>query len=142
MSISTAGTPAGLSGLVDPISGSVARVLDRLKTAIGELGYEAVIEDLLSPELIGGEDSLLGSDDVMVIPGHLADSARPILLAVTKGWGSKEAASVRQGHAASQDGRWGDTIHICCRPLIYIYKNASAIGGHHTQLLETPDRYR
>ena len=85
--------PAGLSGLVDPISSSVARLLERLKTAIAELGYEAVIEDLLSPDLIGGEDSLLASDDVMVVPGHLADSARPILLAVTKGWGGKEPHS-------------------------------------------------
>jgi hypothetical protein len=85
--------PAGLSGLVDPISGSVAKLLDRLKTAIGELGYEAVVEDLLSPELIGADDSLLASDDVMVVPGHLADSARPILLAVTKGWSGKEPHS-------------------------------------------------
>ena len=85
--------PAGLSGLVDPISGSVARLLDRLKTTISELGYEAVVEDLLSSELIGGQDSLLASDDVMVIPGHLADEARPILLAVTKGWSGKEPQS-------------------------------------------------
>jgi hypothetical protein len=85
--------PAGLSGLVDPISSSVARLLDRLKTAIGELGYEAVVEDVPSPELIGGEDSLLASEEVMVIPGHLADTARPILLAVTRGWGGKEPHS-------------------------------------------------
>jgi hypothetical protein len=85
--------PAGLSGLVDSISSSVARLLDRLKTAIAELGYDAVVEDLSSPELIGGGDSLLASEDVMVIPGHLADSARPILLAVTKGWNGKEPHS-------------------------------------------------
>jgi hypothetical protein len=35
--------PAGLPGLESPISGSVARLLDRLKTAIAELGYDAVI---------------------------------------------------------------------------------------------------
>jgi hypothetical protein len=46
----------------------VARSADRLKTAIAELGYQAVIEDLLSPELIGGEDSLLRSEDVMAAP--------------------------------------------------------------------------
>jgi hypothetical protein len=84
---------ARLSGLVAPISGPVAGLVDRLKTAIAEFGYEAVIEDLLSPELIGGEDSLLASEDVMVMPGHLADSARPILLAVTKGWNGKEPHS-------------------------------------------------
>jgi hypothetical protein len=77
--------PAGLAGQESPISGSVARSLDRLWTAIAELDYEAVIEDLSSPELIGGEDSLLASEDVMVVPGHLADTSRPILLAVTKG---------------------------------------------------------
>ncbi len=69
-----------------PPSDSVTRLLDRLKAAITELGYDAVIEDLSSPDLIGGEDSLLASQDVMVIPGYLEDAARPILLAATKGW--------------------------------------------------------
>jgi hypothetical protein len=84
---------AGLSGLVDPISSSVARLLDRLKTAIAELGYEAIIEDLSSPDLVGGNDSILASEDVMVIPGLLAKGGRPILLAATKGWSGKEAHS-------------------------------------------------
>ena len=48
----------GKTGLVDPVSSSVASQLDRLKTAIAELGYGAVIEDMSSPELIGGEDSM------------------------------------------------------------------------------------
>jgi hypothetical protein len=81
--------PSGLAGLDSPISGSVGRLLERLKVAIAELGYEAVIEDLSSSELVGGEGSLLGSDDVMVVPGHMEDSARPILLAVTTGWSGK-----------------------------------------------------
>ncbi len=79
-------TPAGLPGLDSPISDSVGRLLDRLKATIAELGYEAVVEDLSSPDLIGGEDSLLASDDVMVVPGQLADASRPVLLAVTKRW--------------------------------------------------------
>jgi hypothetical protein len=79
--------PARLPGLEPPLSGSVAKLLDRLKAAIGELGYDAVIEDLSSPELIGGDDSLLASNEVMVIPGYLEDAARPIVLAATKGWG-------------------------------------------------------
>ena len=74
-------------------SGPVARLLDRLKAAIAELGYDAVIEDLSSPELVGGDDSLIGSEQVMVIPGYLDDAARPVLLAVTKGWGGKEPQS-------------------------------------------------
>jgi hypothetical protein len=85
--------PDGLPGLDSPISGSVARLLDRLRIAIAELGYEAVIEDLSSAELIGGEDSLLASEDVMVVPGHLADTSRPIVLAATKGWSGKEPQS-------------------------------------------------
>jgi hypothetical protein len=85
--------PAGLPEIETPISGAVARLLDRLKTAIADLGYDAVLEDLSSPELVGGEDSLLGSDQVMVIPGYLDDESRPILLAVTKGWGGKEPQS-------------------------------------------------
>jgi len=40
--------PAGLPGLDSPISGAVGRLLDRLKTTIAELGYEAVMEDLSS----------------------------------------------------------------------------------------------
>ena len=68
-----------------PPSDSVTRLLDRLKAAIAELGYDAVIEDLSSADVVGGEDSLLASQDVMVIPGYLEDAARPILLAATKG---------------------------------------------------------
>jgi hypothetical protein len=76
-----------------PAAASLERLLDRLKTAIGELGYEAVVEDLISDDLIGGDDSLLASDEVMVIPGHMDDAARPILLAVTRGWGGKDSLS-------------------------------------------------
>ncbi len=75
-------------------SETVDRLLDRLKAAIAELGYEAVLEDLLSPELIGGQDdSLLPTPDVTVLPGQLADTTRPILLAVTKGWNGKDPLS-------------------------------------------------
>jgi hypothetical protein len=85
--------PAGLPGVDSPSSGSVARLLDRLKTAIAELGYEAIIEDLSFLDLIGGEDSLLASEVVMVVPGHLADTSRPILVAATKGWSGKQPQS-------------------------------------------------
>ena len=85
--------PAELSGLTDPISTSAAALIERLKTEIAELGYEAVIADLLSADLISGEDSLPGSEDVMVVRGHLADAPRPILLAATEGWAGKEPQS-------------------------------------------------
>ena len=79
--------PAGLPGLECPRSGSATKLIDRLKTAVGEPGYDAVIDDLSSPELFGGEDSLVASEYVVVIPGNREDGARPILLAATKGWG-------------------------------------------------------
>ncbi len=85
--MSLARQPAvGIPPLESPPSDALAKLLDRLKAAITELGYDAIIEDLSSPDLIGGEDSLLASQDVMVIPGYLEDAARPILLAATKGW--------------------------------------------------------
>jgi hypothetical protein len=65
-------------------------LFDRLKAAIAELGYDSVVEDLLSPELAGGqEDSLLPYPDITIVPGDLADASRPIVLAVTKGWSGK-----------------------------------------------------
>jgi hypothetical protein len=79
--------------LDSPTSQTAGRLLDRLEAAIADLGYEAIVEDLLSPDLIGGEDSLLPSPEIMVIPGHLADTARPILLAVTTGWNGKDPRS-------------------------------------------------
>jgi hypothetical protein len=74
-------------------SRAVARLLDRLEAAIGELGYGAVIEELISEGLIGGNDSLLASGDIMVIPSQRDDASRPILLAVTRGWSGKDPLS-------------------------------------------------
>ena len=51
------------------------------------------MEDLPFPEMMEGEDSLLASDDVTVVPGHHADASRPILLGVTKGWNGKQPRS-------------------------------------------------
>jgi hypothetical protein len=42
-----------------PPSDSLASLLDRLKAAITELGYDAIIEDLSSPGLIGVPDRKL-----------------------------------------------------------------------------------
>ena len=98
-----------------PASSILERLLERLKTAIGELGYEAVAQDLVSDDLIGGDDSLLASDEVMVIPGHMDDDSRPILLAVTRGWNGKEALSftrvMRQVKARLTSGR-GAIQHV------------------------------
>ena len=86
---------AVLSGLVDPILGSVTGPLDRVQTTIRELGYATVIEDLLSPELIGREQSLLASDDVMVASGRPANKTRPIFLAVTEDGAATQTGSCR-----------------------------------------------
>jgi hypothetical protein len=85
--------PAAPLHLDSPIAGAVGKLFERLRTAISELGYEAVVEDLLSPDMIGGEASLLGSEDVMVVPGPVSDPPRPIVLAVTRGWNGKEPLS-------------------------------------------------
>ena len=71
----------------------VDRLLDRLRAAIGELGYEAIVDDLRSPDLLGGDDSLLPSQQIMVVPGHMADTFKPVLLAVTRGWNGKAPLS-------------------------------------------------
>jgi hypothetical protein len=44
-------------------------------------------EGVSSPDVIGVTDSLVASEDVMVIPGYLVNGVRPIMLAATKGWG-------------------------------------------------------
>ncbi len=89
-------SPSSARGAEPPgsaASGTLARLLDRLGAAIGELGYQAVVQGLISDDLIGGDDSLLASDEVMVIPGHMDDNCQPILLALTKGWRGKDTLS-------------------------------------------------
>jgi hypothetical protein len=82
------------SGRLEPeIADAAAKLLARLQKAIAELGYATFLEDSLSPDLMGGEDSLLGTDSVMVVPGHQPDSSQPILLALTSGWNGKGALS-------------------------------------------------
>jgi hypothetical protein len=132
--------PAGLPESDWPISGSVARLLDRLKTTVAELGYEAVIEDLSSPDLIGGEDSVLASEEVMFVPGHLADTTRRIPLAPTKGWSGKQPQSfakvMRQVKARLIESR-GTTqtvIFFCeCR-------NSASFEEEHREELRAHDR--
>ncbi len=119
----------------------IDRLLDRLKAAIAELGYDAVLEDLLSPDLIGGQDdSLLPTPDVMVVPGHLADASRPILLAVTKGWKGKDplafAKVMRQVKARLTEAR-GDVkvVVVFCDT----WDSASFQEEHREELEPTPE---
>jgi hypothetical protein len=90
----TVPTPLNPPGRLEPeIADAAAKLLARLQKAIAELGYATFLEDSLSPDLMGGEDSLLGTDSVMVVPGHQPDSSQPILLALTTGWNGKGALS-------------------------------------------------
>jgi hypothetical protein len=73
----------------EPVS-SVARLLDRIITAIAELGYEGFVEEALSPDFVGGDDSPLGTEDAMVLPGHQGDQPRPIVLALTRARPARE----------------------------------------------------
>jgi hypothetical protein len=101
--------PVGVLPLDSPTSETVGKLLDRLGAAIADLGYEAVVEDLSCPDLLGGEDSLVPSAEIMVVPGHLADTGRPILLAATKGWNGRAprsfASIMRQVKARLIEGR-------------------------------------
>ncbi len=75
------------------VSRSLEQLLERLSIAIADLGYDAILEDIVSGDLIGGDDSLLGSDEVTLIPGDHRDSSRPILLAATRGWDGRDPLS-------------------------------------------------
>jgi hypothetical protein len=106
------------------------RLIDRLEAAIGELGDEGVVEDRISDDLIGGADSL-PPDEVLVIPGHMDDASRPILLTVTRDWNGKAPLSstrvIRQVQARLIAARGGiEHLAVLCddwdslRPLLAI----------------------
>lgn len=63
----------------------VSSLLRRLTDAIAEIGYEGVIEALLDESFAGGNDSVLGTNQVNVIPGQGADRCSSVVLAVSKG---------------------------------------------------------
>lgn len=64
---------------------TVRRVLQRVESAINQLGYENFLEDLSSPEFFGGNNSPVGSDAINLIPGHGSGICCTTLLAVSKG---------------------------------------------------------
>ncbi len=66
----SSGHPGGSAE--SPTSAVLERLMDRLKVAIGERGYQAFVEDLVADELSVVVDSLLAADEVMVVPGHRA----------------------------------------------------------------------
>ena len=65
---------------------TVNRVLLRVQATIAEIGYDAFVEDIVSADFQGGDESLVGSDAINVIPGHGKAACCPTLLAVSKGY--------------------------------------------------------
>jgi hypothetical protein len=66
----------------------VRRVVLRVSQAIAEIGYDNFVLDVTSKEFVAGNDSPLGSADVMLVPGERPDRLPGIVVAVTKGkWG-------------------------------------------------------
>jgi hypothetical protein len=61
------------------------RVLNRIQTAINEIGFDDFVADVTSGEFVGGNSSLVGADRINVLPGAGNDVCCPILLAVSQG---------------------------------------------------------
>ena len=62
---------------------AIPRLLCRLHPAIADLSRGDHRRSVLQ-RAHGREDSLISSEDVMVVPGHLGDTSRRILLVATK----------------------------------------------------------
>jgi hypothetical protein len=61
------------------------RVLHRVVAVVADFGYDNFIEDVTSDEFLGGEDSPVGSNAVMIVPGKERGAGGTTLLAVSKG---------------------------------------------------------
>jgi hypothetical protein len=64
---------------------TAARVLQRVAEAVAEFGYDEFVEDVSSGEFLGGEDSLVGSSGINLIPSKRKGPCCTLLLAVSKG---------------------------------------------------------
>lgn len=65
--------------------GTAGRVLERVATAIGEIGYEEFVDDVSSSDFNGGPDSLVGAAQINLIPSRARGACCPLLLAVSRG---------------------------------------------------------
>jgi hypothetical protein len=61
------------------------RVVVRVSQAIAEIGYDYFVEDVTSKEFAVGEDTPVGSAEVMLVPGERGDRLPAIMVGVTKG---------------------------------------------------------
>jgi hypothetical protein len=76
------------TGTLDPTREQrdlVTRVLERIRTAVSEFGYENFVEDVTSGEFFGGDQSPVGSDAIDLIPSDRFATCQSILLAVSRG---------------------------------------------------------
>jgi hypothetical protein len=64
---------------------TAAHVLDRVLTAINEIGYDDFVGDVTSRDFMGGPDSPLGSSEINLIPSQSNGPCRPLLVAISKG---------------------------------------------------------
>lgn len=60
------------------------KMLSRIGTAINEIGYEQFIGDLVDKDFQCGDDTLVGTAEIDLIPGHDTDQYHSVLLAVSK----------------------------------------------------------
>ncbi len=63
----------------------VKRVVTRVTQTIAEIGYDCFVEDVTSKEFVGGEDSPIGSADVLLLPGERHNGKPATIVAVTRG---------------------------------------------------------
>jgi hypothetical protein len=64
---------------------TIHRVLDRILTAVSEVGYEHFIDDVTSGDLQLGPDTPIGSDTINLIPSDTKGPCCTTLIAVSKG---------------------------------------------------------
>lgn len=64
----------------------INQMIMRINSTISEIGFDAFVEDILSDDFLGGNQSATGSNEIGIIPGDVASAACcTVLLAVSKG---------------------------------------------------------
>lgn len=64
----------------------INQMIMRINSAISEIGFDAFVEDILSDDFLGGNQSATASNEIGIIPGDVASAACcTVLLAVSKG---------------------------------------------------------
>jgi hypothetical protein len=69
----------------DDLRGAAGHVLERISSAIAEIGYDQFVDDVCSDDFHGGSDSPVGTRQINLIPSRLTGAPQPLLLAVSKG---------------------------------------------------------